>query len=212
MTPSGVRAVGVAEREQPEAQMQRTALLVVDMLADFFVPKDELPTPIDIERLIRNNRTVCRAARQAGIPVIFVNDNFQKTEIPIDRHFKLSVPHCIAGTEGALVIKELEYDENRDFLVPKKLYDGFYNTRLDSILRELDVKNCVVTGTWTNVCVQHTVMGAWVRGYDVLILTDCCSCPDQVEHEQSLAYMKKFYAAEHSDSNAWMAGLRAIAA
>jgi nicotinamidase-related amidase len=192
--------------------MQRTALLVVDMLRDFFVPKDSLPIPAEVERLIKNNRKVCRAARQRGIPVVFVNDNFQRTEIPIDRHFKLSVPHCIAGTEGALVIKDLEYDEERDFLVPKKLYDGFYNSRLDSILRELDVKNCVVTGTWTDVCVQHTVMGAWVRGYDVLLLTDCCSCPDLAEHDHALAYMKKYYAAEFSDSDTWIAGLNALAA
>lgn len=192
--------------------MNRTALLVVDMLKDFFVPKDELPTPLEIETLIKNNKKVVHSARQAGIPVVFVCDNFHKTEIPIDRHFKLSVPHCIVGTKGAEIIDELEYDDNHDFFVPKKLYDGFYNTRLDSILRELDVKNCVVTGTWTNACVQHTVMGAWVRGYDVLLLTDCCSCPDTAEHDHALAYMKKFYAATYSDSDTWIASLSAKAA
>ena len=111
------------------------------------------------------------------------------------------------GTPEALVVKELEHDENRDFIVPKKLYDGFYNTRLDSILRELDVKTCVVTGTWTNACVQHTVMGAFCRGYDVLILEDCCSCPDEQEHDHAMAYMKKFYGAVAMHSDAWIADL-----
>ncbi|HEV8615978.1 MAG TPA: isochorismatase family cysteine hydrolase [Methylomirabilota bacterium] len=187
--------------------MNRTALLVVDMLTDFFIPKDGLPVPVRVTSLIENTQRTCRQARERGVPVFFVNDAFQKTEVPIDRHFKLSSPHAIIGTEGALVVKELEYDEERDFLVPKKLYDGFYNTRLDSILRELDLKTCVIAGTWTNACVQHTAMGAWCRGYDVIVLNDCCSCPDEREHAHALAYMKQFYGAVVMDSDAWIAGL-----
>ena len=189
--------------------MNRTGLLVVDMLTDFFVSKDGLPMPVRTAALIENTQRVCRQARAHRVPVFFVNDSFQKTEIPIDRHFKLSSPHAIIGTEGALVLKELEYDEDRDFIVPKKLYDGFYNTRLDSVLRELDIKTCVLAGTWTNACVQHTAMGAWCRGYDVVVLDDCCSCPEEVEHQHSLRYMKQFYGAEILDSKAWAARLGA---
>ncbi len=184
--------------------MQRTAVLVVDMLVDFFAAKDNLAPPLHIASLVEKNRQVCRFARGNNIPLVFVNDSFQKTEAPIVRHFKLSTPHCIEGTEGAKIVKELEYDDNRDFVVGKKLYDGFFNTRLDSILRELDVKTCVVTGTWTDACVRHTVMGAWCRGYDVIVLKDCCSCPDEDEHIRSLAYMKKFYGAEAIESGVWM--------
>ena len=118
-------------------------------------------------------------------------------------------PHAIIGTEEALIVKDLEYDEDRDFIVTKKMYDGFYNTRMDSILRELDIKTCVVTGTWTNACVQHTVLGAWCRGYEVIVLKDCCSCPDEKEHEHALAYMKQFYGTEAMDSAAWIAQLEA---
>jgi nicotinamidase-related amidase len=192
--------------------MQRTALLVVDMLTDFLAPKPGLDSPKRIASLIENNRKVCRFARRKGIPVVFVNDAFQKTEIPIDRHFKLTIPHAIIGTKEALVVEELEYDENKDFIVEKKLYDGFYNTRLDSILRELDVKICVVTGTWTDACVQHTVMGAFCRGYDSILLKDCCACPDEAEHNRALAYMKKFYGAQAIDSHAWIAKLEGKAA
>jgi hypothetical protein len=54
----------------------------------------------------------------------------------------------------------------------------------------------VVTGTWTNACVQHTVM-----------LKDCCSCPDEKEH--ALAYMKQFYGTEAMDSATLIAQLDA---
>jgi nicotinamidase-related amidase len=201
---------GKTEKSRNEGRktMQSTALLVVDMLADFLSPKPGLEAPERISSLIENNQKLCRFARQNGIPVVFVNDAFQKVEIPIDRHFKLSVPHAIIGTPEALVVEELEYDSSKDFIVEKKLYDGFYNTRLDSILRELDVKHCAVTGTWTNACVQHTVMGAFCRGYDVTILDDCCACPDEREHEHALAYMRKFYGAVATDSSVWMANIK----
>ena len=183
--------------------MSRTALLVVDMLTDFLAPKPGLETPTAIASLIENNKNVCRFARRADIPVVFVNDAFQKTEIPIDRHFKLSIPHAIIGTKEALVIDELEYDEKVDFIVEKKLYDGFYNTRLDSIWpgtgreerrghRYLDKRLCAA---YDHGCV--------CRGYDDTILEDCCSCPDEGEHEHALAYMKKFYGANAVSSSAW---------
>ncbi|HSR13067.1 MAG TPA: isochorismatase family cysteine hydrolase [Thermodesulfobacteriota bacterium] len=187
--------------------MERTALLVVDMLTDFFAAKPGLPIPVKMENLLKNNQRAVRKAREKGVPVVFVNDSFQKTEIPIDRHFKMSGPHAIIGTKGAEIAKELEYDENRDFIVPKKLYDGFYNTRLDSILREMDMKKCVVTGTWTHACVQHTVMGAWCRGYDVTVLEDCCSCPDEKAHQYGLEYMKTFYMAEVISFDTWSSRL-----
>jgi ureidoacrylate peracid hydrolase len=190
----------------------RTALLVVDMLTDLLAPKPGLEQPTRIASVIENNQRVCRFARRTGIPVVFVNDAFQKTEIPIDRHFKLSIPHAIIGTPEALVVNELEYDDSRDFLIEKKLYDGFYNTRLDPILREMDVRTCVITGTWTNACVQHTTMGAFCRGYDAFLLKDCCCCPEEAEHDHALGYMKKFYGAVAIDSAAWMAGIEGKAA
>lgn len=191
--------------------MTRTALIVVDMLVDFFGGKSDLPTPVHLKPLVAANQKACRAAREHGIPVLFSNDSFQKTEIPIDRHFKQSVPHCIIGTEGANLLKEMEFDEERDFLVPKKLYDGFYNTRLDSILRELDVKNVFITGTWTNACVKHTVMGAWCRGYNAVVIEDCVSCPEEAEHKHALAYMNKFYGTKTVSLDAWIASLKGLA-
>jgi nicotinamidase-related amidase len=90
--------------------MKRSALLVVDMLADFSAPN------------------------KASRPQKIYGSYREQPSIPIDRHFKLSIPHAIIGKQKALVVEELEYDDGKEFIVEKKLYDGFYNTRLDSIL------------------------------------------------------------------------------
>jgi nicotinamidase-related amidase len=68
--------------------MTRTALLVVDMLTDFFIAKPGLPVPVRMAPLLANTQKVCWKAREKDIPVVFANDSFQKTEVPIDRHFK----------------------------------------------------------------------------------------------------------------------------
>ncbi len=183
--------------------MLGNALIVVDMVKSFFVPSPRIPVPTNIDALLQANRKLVKKARAAGIPVLFSNDNFQKTEAPIDRHFKLFGPHALWGTEAAQIVDELEYDEQRDFLAPKKRYDGFFDTRLDSILRELKVSTCTISGTWTNACVQHTVMGAWCRSYDVVIPADCCACPSEEEHHYALRYMERFYGADIIDLDTW---------
>ena len=211
MACSEQQVIGRKHSEQGKA-MHRTALLVVDMLTDFLAPKPGLETPTRIRSLIDNNRTVCRFARRIGMPVVFVNDAFQKTEIPIDRHFKLSIPHAIIGTKEALVVDELEYDAGKDFIVEKKLYDGFYNTRLDSILRELDVKTCVITGTWTNACVQHTAMGAFCRGYDFDPAAGLLRLPGGSRARSCARLYEEILRREGDHFDTWMAGVEGRAA
>ncbi len=137
----------------------KTALIIVDMLKCFFHPTEKLPMLKNMEKVAESNKILLDECRQRGIPVIYSNDAFLPAEAPIDHHFKLFGVYAIKGTEGAEVIDLLTPTKN-DFVIEKKLYDGFFNTRLDSVLRELGVDTVSVTGTWTNGCVQHTVMGA----------------------------------------------------
>ena len=71
--------------------MKKSALVVVDMQKGFFVPTEKLPAPLGTKELLRNNRRVVLRSREVGIPVIFVNDYFQKTEVPIDHHMNMKL-------------------------------------------------------------------------------------------------------------------------
>lgn len=173
----------------------KTALIIVDMLKCFFHPTDKLPMPKNMEKVAESNKILLDECRRRGIPVIYSNDAFLPAEAPIDHHFKLFGVHAIKGTEGAEVIDLLTPTEN-DFVVEKKLYDGFFNTRLDSVLRELGVNTVIVTGTWTNGCVQHTVMGAWMRLYQPIVPEDAVTCPDENDQQGALRFMAKFYGAK----------------
>jgi len=69
--------------------------------------------------------------------------------------FKIWGPHCVVGTPDADVVDE-PAPRPGDYQIAKKHYSGFSGTRLEAVLRELDVKRVYVTGAWTEACVQHT--------------------------------------------------------
>lgn len=185
----------------------RRALIVVDMLNGFF-KGDPVPVPVNAEAIIRNIRTVVEGAREAGVPVFFIKDNFLPEEVGCDRHFKLFGPHCIIGTPDAEVLAELA-PRAGDFQIRKKRYSAFMGTRLDGILRELDIRTLYVTGCWTDCCVQHTVCDAFSNCYDVILVEDCLSSADWSAHQYALKYMQKYYAARVQSSAEVVAAFRA---
>ena len=146
------------------AKLDKPAILVVDMLNDFVTgaltcDRGKAIVPATAELL--------DAARAAGVPVIFCNDAHIKG---IDRELKLWGDHAIAGTPGAQVIPELKVSD-KDYVVPKRRYSGFFQTDLDILLTELGVKTVVMTGLHTHMCVRHTSADAYCLGYDVVAVS-----------------------------------------
>ena len=64
-----------------------------------------------------------------------------------------------------------------DFQIRKKHYSAFNSTRLDAVLRELDVRRLYITGAWTEACVQHTVIDAFYFNYEISSFAMRCHPP-----------------------------------
>ncbi len=162
--------------------MGKPAVVIVDMLKGFF-KGDPVPAPLNSGRLIEANRALVEAAREAGVTVIFIKDNFWPEEVDIDIHFKLFGPHCIVGTPDAEVLDALD-PRPGDFQIRKKRYSGFQGTRLDQVLRELGVTELYFGGTWTD---------AWSLCYRTTVVEDAVSSPSEEDHRSALSYMRRFY-------------------
>ncbi len=170
-------------------KLNKPAILVVDMLNDFVYGA------LTCERgkaIVPATAKLLNAAREKGVPVIFCNDAHIKD---IDRELALWGDHAIASTPGAEVIPELGLSE-RDYVVPKRRYSGFFQTDLDILLRELGVKTLVMTGLHTHMCVRHTSADAYSLGYDVVVAKEATDSFTEEDYISGLAYLKTCYGAD----------------
>ena len=170
-------------------KLENVAVLVVDMLNDF------VTGALGCDRakaIVPANAQLLDAARKAGVPVIFCNDAHIAG---IDRELKLWGDHAIAGTKGAEVIPELKLSD-KDYVVPKRRYSGFFQTDLDILLKELGVKTVIMTGLHAHMCVRHTSADAYCLGYDVIVAKEATDSFTQEDYENGLAYLKTCYGAE----------------
>lgn len=177
------------KKQKRMAKLDKPAILVVDMLNDF------VTGALTCERgraIVPATAELLDAARAAGVPVIFCNDAHIKG---IDRELKIWGDHAIAGTKGAEVIPELKLSD-KDYVVPKRRYSGFFQTDLDILLKELDIKTVVMTGLHAHMCVRHTSADAYCLGYDVVVAKEATNSFTEEDYLNGLAYLKTCYGAD----------------
>ena len=168
------------------------AVLVVDMLNDFVTGALKCDRGL---KIVPKTAELLNGCREKGIPVIFCNDAHIKG---IDHELKLWGDHAIAGTEGAEVIPELQLCE-KDYVVPKRRYSGFFHTDLDLLLKELGVDTVIMTGLHTHMCVRHTSADAYQLGYSVVVAKDATDSFTQEDYDYGIKYLKEVYGAEITD-------------
>lgn len=179
---------------------KKYAVLVVDMLNDFVTGALKCDRGLAIVPKTAELLDGCRAK---DVPVIFCNDAHLKD---IDHELKLWGDHAIAGTFGAEVIPELKLCE-KDYVVPKRRYSGFFHTDLELLLRELGVDTVIMTGLHTHMCVRHTSADAYQNGFDVVVAKDATDSFTEEDYQYGLKYLKDTYGAEISDVDSILASL-----
>ena len=163
------------------------------MLNDFVTGKLEVKRT---KYIIPNLKKLITAARNNNVPVIYSNDAHYSQDTEVVEKWG---NHAIKGTKGAEVIPELKPAE-KDYIVEKRTYSGFYETGLDPLLRSLykgeGVKTVLLGGLHTNMCVRHTAADAFFRGYKIIVAADGCEAFTQKDHEEGLKYLEYVYNAK----------------
>jgi len=175
--------------------MERPAVIVIDMLNDFVTGELRAERAT---RIIQPLRRLVEAARKHGVPVIYSNDAHYSMDAEVVHKWG---GHAIKGTPGAEVIPELQPTE-RDFVVEKRTYSGFYETGLEPLLRSLykgeGVNTVILGGLHTHMCVRHTSADAFFRGYKIVIAEDAVEAFTEEAHREGLKYLKEVYNAKIS--------------
>lgn len=167
------------------------AVIVIDMINDFITGKFENERAKDIIPYIKE---IIATARSNEIPVIYVRDAHSKD----DPEFDIWGSHAIIGSEGSKIIPDLKPEEDEPVLNKTK-YSAFFDTELNSILRDFKVEEIVLTGVLTDVCIQHTAADAFFRGYNIIITRECVDSISEEENEGAIEFMEKMYDVEILD-------------
>ncbi len=166
-----------------EIDLSSTAILVIDVLGGTD------PIPEAFAEPIGACVSIVKAARAKGVPVIFSDDN----HIPAyDREIELWGEHGIRGTQGGEPVAAFDLQPS-DIVIPKRRYDGFFQTDLDLTLRELGVDTLIAVGADANICVLQTLAGAYFRGYKTIVPADAVWTFLVGTYEGALEYYTRCY-------------------
>lgn len=166
-----------------DIDLKRTAVLVIDLLGG----SQGVIEPL--KEAVKNAVSIVNEARKINMPVIFSNDAHL---LNVDNELKLWGEHGIKGSEAAKVLDDFNVKET-DYIVPKRRYNGFFQTDLDLLLRELNVDTLIVCGADTNICVLQTLAGAYFLNYKTIVAADACATFLIGNQEQGLEYFSKCY-------------------
>lgn len=171
--------------------MPKKALIIIDMLNDFVSPDGALYVGETVKKIIPEIQKRIAHAREEDEPIVYVCDNHD----PDDAEFKMFPPHCLAGSKGAEVYKDLRPAEG-DIIIPKKRFSAFYETDLHERLQELHINTLELVGVCTNICVLFTAADARNRGYNVQIDRRCTDSFDHAAHDFALKEMDRVLGAK----------------
>jgi len=167
------------------------ALLLIDVINDLEFETGEALAKHALPMAERLARFVARA-RAAGIPVIYVNDNFGKWR----SDFRRQLEHCLEDGVRGQRIAELLRPEEDDYFVLKPKHSGFYSTTLETLLEYLQARRVVLTGLTTNSCVLFTASDAYMRDLAIFVPEDCVAAESPDEHDHALAQMRRLLKAD----------------
>ena len=173
------------------------ALLLIDVINDLEFEGGEklLRHALPAARRIAQFKQQCG---DAGIPAIYVNDNFGKWQ----SDFKKLVSHCLDDNTRGREIVELLKPSPEDYFVLKPKHSGFYSTTLDLLLKHLGAETLILAGFTADICILFTANDAYMRDYRLVIPADCVASQDETENQRALKFMERVLKAATQESSA----------
>jgi nicotinamidase-related amidase len=167
------------------------ALLLIDVINDLEFDGSEalLEHALPMARRIA---ALKRRAKAAGVPSIYVNDNFGRWT----SDFRKVVEHCLDDRVPGEPIARLLRPEEDDYFVLKPKHSAFYATTLDVLLKYLGAQTLIFTGMAGNICVLFSVNDAYMRDYRLIVPGDCVASNTVEENDYALEQMRVVLKAD----------------
>jgi biuret amidohydrolase len=188
--------------------LDKTALIIIDMQRDFLEDGGYFASMGEdishVKKAIQPTRSFLEIARNLGLMIIHTRESHRQNLSDLNpTKYKKSqnqgAPIGSSGPMGRLLIRG-EYGSeiiqdlsplDSETVIDKPGNSAFYATDLEIILRAHQIENLILAGVTTDVCVSSTMRDANDRGFDCLLLENCCGAATEELHLSVLKSMQR---------------------
>jgi len=173
-----------------------TALLLIDVINDLAFEGSEALV-VQAEPMAARLAALKRRATAAGVPSIYVNDNFGQWR----SDFRKTVAHCTARSSPGRIVSMRMRPTSRDYFVLKPKHSAFYDTTLDTLLGALHIRRVILTGIAGNICVLFTANDAYMRDLKIFAPADCIVSNTAADNDHALRQIESVLKGEIAPSD-----------
>jgi len=182
----------------PDAR--KAAFVVIDMQNFSCMPVDSGPMP-RIDVVIERINRLAAVCRENGVPVIWVRHNISSVGCSDDGglfprfHNRERIQAVMNLCQGTEIYREMDIDYSRDHVVFKNRYSAFLSnpTELRDKLEALGRTQLLIAGIAANVCVESTLRDAMQLDYEVILVSDGTTSPDEAALQNTLTNTRLFF-------------------
>lgn len=171
----------------------RPVLLVIDFVMAYLDPESPLHAGVEAE--LKVNENLVAAAREAGVPVIWTNVEYEPGGAD-GGHFYRKIAALKLFDRGSPLgaFPPSLQPAPGERVVTKQYPSAFFGTGLAETLRDMGVDCCVITGLSTSGCVRASALDALQYGFIPLVVPDACGDRDAAVHDANIFDLKAKYA------------------
>ena len=158
-----------------------TALLLIDVINDLAF-EGSAALVAQAEPMASRLASLKRRATAAGVPTIYINDNFGQWR----SDFRKTVAHCTSRSSPGRRVSHRLRPTSRDYFVLKPKHSGFFDTTLDTLLETLRIRRVILTGIAGNICVLFTANDAYMRDLKIFAPADCIVSNTAADNDHAL--------------------------
>lgn len=176
------------------------ALISIDYTVDFVADEGKLTAGAPAQAIAERIAQVTQEAYDRGDYIFFAIDGHEEGDV-FHPETKLFPPHNIIGTTGRDLYGPLadffakHGQDSRVRWMDKRHYSAFSGTDLDVRLRERGVDTLVLTGVLSDICVLHTAIDAFNKGYRIEVVASAIAALTEESHQFALNHLRRVLGA-----------------